>query len=107
MIYNASSLPSVFGFKDDIDTLIVKTKTRQEVSEELILKVTYNQSTLPGDIGDWLLRFGYLRELKVVDDQIQLTVYGIFDPIDFDFLLNDLRSLGFEQVKEKTLEIQD
>lgn len=100
MIYTAVNLPSVYGFKDDIDTVIIRTKTRQEVAKELILKVELKETTLPGDIGDWLLRFGYLRELKVLDNRIQLTVFGITDPIDYDFLMTDLRSLGFDPVSE-------
>ena len=100
VIYNAANLPSIYGFKDDVDTLIVRNKTRQEIASELILKVEYNQTTLPGYVGDWLLRFGYLRELKVLENRIQMTVFGITDPIDYEFLLNDLKSLGFEPVPE-------
>lgn len=100
IVYNASSLPAIYGFKDDVDTLIVRTKTRQEIAEELILKVEIKETSLPGNVGDWLLRFGYLRELKVLEDRIQLTVFGITDAIDYEFLVNELKSLGFETISE-------
>ena len=98
IIYNAPDMPSIYGFRNEMDTLLIRKKSRQEVSEELVLTVTYQQKSLPGNIGDWLLRFGYLREVKVMNDQIQLTVYGINDPIDYEFVLSDLQSLGFVQV---------
>ncbi len=98
LIYDAENLPSIYGFRDDVDTLVVKTKSRQEVEAELILKVEINQTTLPGNVGDWLLRLGHLRELKVLENRIQLTIFGITDSVDYAFLLADLRSLGFELV---------
>ncbi|MDD2984298.1 MAG: hypothetical protein PHQ74_13010 [Crocinitomicaceae bacterium] len=101
IIYNAPDMPSIYGFRNEMDTLLIRKKSRQEVSEELVLTVTYQQKSLPGNIGDWLLRFGYLREVKVMNDQIQLTVYGINDPIDYEFVLSDLQSLGFVQVPKK------
>lgn len=103
IIYNASNLPSIYSFKDDVDTLVVKTKTRQETAQEMILKMEFKETSLPGEVGDWIIRFGYLRELHVLEDRIQLTVFGITDPVDYEFLLVDLRSLGFVPI----LEIQD
>jgi hypothetical protein len=95
IIYSVPDMPSVYGFRNEMDTLLIRKKTRQEASEELTLTVEFKQTSLPGNIGDWLLRFGYLREMKVVNDRIQLTVFGITDPLDYEFVLSDLVSLGF------------
>ena len=68
------SLPQVFYFKDDIDTVIVQKNVSMTAK---VVKVEFMGSSMPGDFGDWLLRFNYRREFKRNDLKTELRIFDV------------------------------
>ncbi len=68
------SLPQVFYFKDDIDTVYVQNSVDEKVK---VVKVEFMGSSLPGDFSDWLLRYNYRREFKRNDLKTELRIFDV------------------------------
>jgi hypothetical protein len=68
------SLPQVFYFKDDIDTVVVQKNVSMTAK---VVKVEFMGSSMPGDFGDWLLRFNYRREFKRNDLKTELRIFDV------------------------------
>jgi hypothetical protein len=68
------SLPQVFYFKDDIDTVVVIQPT---VINGKTLRIDFAGSTIPGDFTDWLLRFNYRREFKRAEGMTTLRIFDV------------------------------
>ncbi|MFN5031493.1 MAG: hypothetical protein ACK5FX_04645 [Flavobacteriia bacterium] len=68
------SLPQVFYFKDDIDTVVVQKNVSIAAK---IVKVEFMGSSMPGDFGDWLLRYNYRREFKRNDLKTELRIFDV------------------------------
>ena len=89
-------LPRLYNFRNDIDTVYIP---RDEVSEDdtKILSVKLNDSLIPGDFMDWLLRFNYRREFVVTEEGRELRIFGI-EPNQVEKVQNDVRIFALEAV---------
>jgi chemotaxis protein histidine kinase CheA len=68
------SLPQVYYFKDDVDTVIVEQPNVINVKD---VRIDFVGSSIPGDFTDWLLRYNYRREFKRSDGNTVLRIYAI------------------------------
>lgn len=93
---NEDDLPRLYNFRNDIDTLYIP---RDEVSNgnTQILSVKLNDSLIPGDFMDWLLRFNYRREFVITDQGRELRIFGI-EPNEVEKVQNDVRIFALEAV---------
>jgi hypothetical protein len=68
------SLPQVYYFKDDVDTVIVEQPNVINVKD---VRIDFVGSSIPGDFTDWLLRYNYRREFKRSEGNTILKIYAI------------------------------
>jgi hypothetical protein len=68
------SLPQVYYFKDDVDTIEVQQPVVRNVKN---VRIDFVGSSIPGDFTDWLLRYNYRREFKRSEGNTVLRIYGI------------------------------
>lgn len=93
---NVDDLPRLYNFRNDIDTVYIP---RDEVSDDntVILSVKLNDSLIPGDFMDWLLRFNYRREFVKTEQGRELRIFGI-EPNEVEKVQNDVRIFALEAV---------
>ncbi len=95
---NEDYVPQVYYFRKEIDTVFLpkSDSLHQEGTYQIFLQFAGKELT--GEMGDWLIRMGYQREIKHVEDnsKIQLRIFGIKEEAKFDEVMNQVRALGFE-----------
>lgn len=99
--YTLEDAPQVFSFKGDIDTVVITNATMKSVQKYETLKAVYNAEAISGEIGDWLLRFGYPKEMLREEDKIKLIVSAIANQADYDYIASELSAFGFIILKEE------
>lgn len=88
-------VPQIYNFRDVLDTVFIdKTDSlHQEGTYQIAAK--FPALAIPGEVGDWLLKIGYLFELKQAEDKIQLRFFRIPSEEKAEELTAKLKSFGF------------
>ncbi len=73
---NVDDLPRLWNFKEDIDTLYLPIDLLA-MDSTMNIEISLNDSVLPGDFIDWLMRFNYRKEFARVDEGRVLRIFGI------------------------------
>lgn len=97
-------LPRLWNFREDIDTVYL-SELEEVYEEKNVLEVEVQDSILPGDLMDWLLRLNYHREFLRTAEGRVLRIYGVRDE-NVEAIRQNFRKFGreMEVVKESELE---
>ena len=100
-------LPRLWNFKNDIDTVYIPLSATQDF-ESKIISVNIEGGIIPGDLMDWLLRFGNYREISETDNGLRLMLFGIAKE-DLDEISEQIRTFALEPivVEETEFELEE
>ena len=100
-------LPRLWNFKNDIDTVYIPLSASQDF-ESKIISVNIEGGIIPGDLMDWLLRFGNYREISETDNGLRLMLFGIAKE-DLDEISEQIRTFALEPivVEETEFELEE
>lgn len=97
---NEDYVPQVYNFRNEIDTVFREKGDSIHLPETFEIRATTENITFSGEAGNWLLRLGYLREVKYVETsdkklQVQLRIFGIREEAKMNEVADQLKSFGF------------
>ena len=100
-------LPRLWNFKNDIDTVYIPLSATQDF-ESKIISVNIEGGIIPGDLMDWLLRFGNYREISETDNGLRFMLFGIAKE-DLDEISEQIRTFALEPivVEETEFELEE
>lgn len=93
---NEDYVPQVYYFRNEIDTVFLPKSDSLHKAGTFEVAARFTGNELTGAMGDWLIRLGYQREIRHVEDnKIQVRIFGIRDEATFDEVMAQMRALGF------------
>lgn len=92
---NEDYVPQIYNFRSQLDTVFFSQSDSLHVEGTFQLAAKFPSLVMPGEVGDWLVKIGYLTELKNADDKIQLRIFRIPTETKLEELIAQLKSFGF------------
>jgi hypothetical protein len=107
---HVDDLPRLWNFRDDIDTVYIPQGQINLLNASKIVSVSFQDSLVPGDFMDWLMRLGYRREFVRGDEGLELRIFSV-EPNAIERVQKDIRIFGLEteiiEESEHELEIKE
>jgi hypothetical protein len=98
---NMDFMPQIYTFRKDIDTVFIIKNDTLTPAGTLEIKANYPNKQLSGEVGDWLIRLGYQREIFFENNKVQIRIFGIKDQAVFERILKQMTELGFIDLLKK------
>lgn len=95
---NEDYVPQVYYFRKEMDTVFIPKSDTVYLPGTYEITARMQGAQLSGETGEWLIRMGYQREIRRVDDHIRVRIFGIKEEAVFDELMNRMKALGFSDV---------
>lgn len=92
---NEDYVPQIYSFREALDTVFIakSDSIHREGTFQVVAK--FPATVLSGEVGNWLVKTGYLFELKHAEDKIQLRFFRIPTQDKSEALIEQLKSFGF------------
>lgn len=92
---NEDYVPQIYNFREVLDTVFIAKSDSLHLEGTFQVAAKFPATVLPGEVGNWLVKTGYLFELKHAEDKIQLRFFRIPTQDKSEALIEHLKSFGF------------
>lgn len=92
---NEDYVPQIYNFREVLDTVFIAKSDSLHLDGTFQIAAKFPATVLPGEVGNWLVKTGYLFELKHAEDKIQLRFFRIPTQDKSEALIEQLKSFGF------------
>lgn len=92
---NEDYVPQIYNFREVLDTVFIAKSDSIHREGTFQVAAKFPATVLPGEVGNWLVKTGYLFELKQAEDKIQLRFFRIPTQDKSEALIEQLKSFGF------------
>ncbi len=98
---NMDFMPQIYTFRKEIDTVFISKNDTLTPVGTMEIKANYPSKQISGEVGDWLIRLGYQREIFFEENKVQIRIFGIKDQAIFENILKQMTELGFVDLLKK------
>jgi hypothetical protein len=98
---NMDFMPQIYTFRKEVDTVFISKNDTLTPAGTLEIKANYPIKQISGEVGDWLIRLGYQREIFFEENKVQIRIFGIKDQAVFERILKQMTELGFIDLLKK------
>ena len=88
-------MPQIYTFRKEVDTVFISKNDTLTPVGTMEIKANYPSKQISGEVGDWLIRLGYQREIFFEESKVQIRIFGIKDQAIFESILKQMTELGF------------
>jgi len=92
---NMDFMPQIYSFRKEVDTAFISKNDTLTPTGTMEIKANYPSKQIAGEVGDWLIRLGYQREIFFEENKVQIRIFGIKDQAVFESILKQMTELGF------------
>lgn len=92
---NMNFMPQIYTFRKEVDTVFISKNDTLSPAGTMEIKANYSSKQIAAEVGDWLIRLGYQREIFFEENKVQIRIFGIKDQAVFERILRQMRELGF------------